>query len=154
VRVDPTELSTLLPGTWRIAATNLPFWLDGARHAPTISYEVARADPLALRDTVEYRTRAGESKTIVGMDRLRRGMLRWRGNGLLKLVASTWWVTGAAANGEIIGIEYEKTTLTPAGVDVLQRDGNEQDVRRHVASRVAELGLTPEQFASLTWIRG
>lgn len=142
-----------LPGTWSIGATNFPMWLTGDRLSPTITYRVRREVPLELNDRVSYFTAGGIEKNIDGVDRLRGHDFIWRGKGLLALFASRWRVIGAAGDGAFVVIRFSKSLATPAGVDILVRDGLPPDeLRRLVAVDPDGVGLTHEQFASLTWL--
>lgn len=149
---QPRDLATLLPGTWRVAATNFPMWLGGGRHYPHFDYRVLSDDPLTLADTVTYTDAAGRERTVVGRDRLRGDEFVWRGNGLLKVAASRWRVTGTGEDDAVVAIRFERTLFTPAGVDILVRPDADLDVRRVVALDTASFGLSPEEFASLSWL--
>jgi hypothetical protein len=85
---DAAALAALLPGTWRIGATNFPMWLRGDRLRPYFRYDLKTADPLVLDDVVGYTTADGVEKTIVGVDRMRHDGFVWRGAGLLRFVTS------------------------------------------------------------------
>ena len=150
---DASVLAARLPGTWNVAATNFPMWLDGRRHNPQFTYHKVNADELTLADTVRYTTTDGESKTIVGRDRLRGDEFVWRGQGWLKVLASRWQVVGADDGFDIIAIRFSRSRLTPAGIDVLVRhDAAVSTVRSTVAHGTAQFGLSAEEFASLTWL--
>lgn len=146
------ELADLLPGTWTIAATNFPFWLNGERTEARLNYSVRTAEPLVIDDVVEYLNAAGVEKRIVGVDRLRGGVFTWRGKGLLTPLTSRWAVTGWNHDRSIVTIQYDKSRVTPAGLDILIRaDSPPRDIRSAVASDSSSFGLTAEQFASLSW---
>jgi hypothetical protein len=147
------SLAELLPGTWAVGATNFPMWLKGDKFSPTFSYELRRDSPLELTDRVSYFTSSGEEKSIVGVDRLRGAEFTWRGRGLLGLVVSRWSVIGAAPDGIFVVIRFSKTFATPAGVDIVSREGLHSDELRTLVARSPEqFGLTHEEFASLTWL--
>jgi hypothetical protein len=150
---DAAVLVARLPGTWSVAATNFPIWLDGRRHNPEFTYERVDGDELTLADTVRYTTTDGEPKTIVGRDRLRGDEFVWRGRGWLKVLASRWQVVGADGAFDIIAIRFSRSRLTPAGIDVLVRkDASVPSVRSTVAHATAQFGMSAEEFASLTWL--
>ena len=79
---DETTLSRVLPGTWTIAASNIPAWLSGERLEPRYSYELVARDPLVLAHGVSYETAEGEEKQIISQDSWDRGEFRGRGKGL------------------------------------------------------------------------
>ncbi len=148
-----TELSEVLPGTWRIAATNFPMWLDGSRLQPQFSYGLLSASPLTLSDEVSFVTPEGEEKQILGKDTLRRGEFVWRGKGVLSIASSRWRVSGADAERTLLVIRFSKSFATPAGIDIVIREGSAYpNLRRIVAGSTEELGLSPEDFASLGWL--
>jgi hypothetical protein len=128
-------------------------WLDGKRLKPVLNYEVLSTEPLVLKDTVEYETDEGVAKTILGRDKFNGTGFTWRGNGLLRLVASHWAVTGANAAGTVVAIQYDRTIATPAGIDILTPAGTPvPEVRTIVATDAAAYGLGLENFASLVWL--
>ncbi len=151
--LDERTTADLLPGTWFIAATNFPMWLSGERLEPRFSYELLTTDPLVLADEVSYRTPEGEQKRIVGKDTWKHDEFVWRGKGLLKLFASRWHVAGAADDGTVLVIRFEQSLATPAGIDVIVREGmSHPELRKAVARGTDDFGLSPEEFASLTWL--
>jgi hypothetical protein len=150
---DASVLAARLPGTWSVAATNFPMWLDGRRHDPEFTYEKVDGGELTLADTVRYTTADGEPKTIVGTDRLRGDEFLWRGKGWLKLLTSRWQLVGADDAFDIIAIRFSRSRLTPAGIDVLVRkDAAVVSVRSTVAHGTEKFGISAEEFASLTWL--
>jgi len=154
------SLAELLPGSWHIGATNFPMWLRGDRLTPTLTYAVRSEQPLKLLDTVTYTTPGGVQKTIVGVDTYRgdgsdaAGFV-WRGRGLLFPFASHWKVEGVGPSDEFVVTRFSKSLVTPAGVDIMVRDGarlDAQELRTIVATSPGEFGLAPEDLASLTWL--
>lgn len=152
-QIEESALAELLPGTWAVAATNFPMWLSGARRSPKFTYGLVSSTPLVLTDDVSYETVAGERKHILGKNTYSGGRFVWRGRGLLGVVASRWSVTGARKDGTVIAIKFAKTIGTPAGIDILVREDAGVEARALVAGASEEFGLTPEEFASLSWLR-
>lgn len=152
-KLDESALAELLPGTWIVAATNFPMWLSGERRSPKFSYGLVSSSPLVLTDDVSYQTVAGEEKHILGKDAHSRGRFVWRGKGLLGLISSKWTVEGVDDEGSVLAIRFDKTVATPAGIDILVREDADVDPRAIVAGASREFGLTPEDFASLSWLR-
>jgi hypothetical protein len=149
--LDQRALADLLPGAWTVAATNFPMWLAGNKFSPKFTYELVSEDPLVLSDDVSY-AEEGEEKHILGLDTWRGDEFVWRGRRLLRLVASHWTVAGASEDGTIAVIRFSKSLATPAGVDVIVRDGTQQpELRRTIAHATEDFGLSPEEFGSLTW---
>ncbi len=153
--LDQRSFADTLPGTWSIAATNFPMWLTGQKIEPKFTYELVSTDPLVLSDDVSY-VQLGEQpeeKHILGQDTWNGHEFVWRGRKLLRLFASHWEVTGMSDDATIAVIHFTKSLATPAGVDVIVREGADRpDVRKTVAHATEEFGLTPEEFGSLTWL--
>jgi len=148
-----SELHHFLPGTWTIQATNFPMWLNGSRLNPRFTYTVLTPEPLSLTDDVSYTTAEGEEKHILGVDKEHANGFTWRGKGLLKLVASHWSVTGANPEGTVLAIHFEKTRLTPAGIDIIVREGiTVPELRTLVVRNSEHFGLSAEDIAKLTWL--
>lgn len=149
--IDLHALASLLPGTWRIGATNLPVWLSGQRLFPTVEYTVKSPKPLRLSDLVAYTTAQGRQKRDFGRCRLRGGEFVGRA-GRLGPIVRRWSIAGANADASIAVIRFSRTRSMPAGLDVIAREGEENaDLRTAVASASERFGLTAEDFASLTW---
>src|SRR5205823_7176053 len=112
-----------LPGTWRILATTFPLWLSGKRLRPTITYTLLPGQPLMLRDDVSYYTRSGTRRHLVGTDRYepRTGRIVWRGQGVLALLSSRWSVEYLSADGELATLTFDRSLVTPAGMDIIGR---------------------------------
>ena len=92
-------------------------------------------------------------KHILGQDTWSGGEFVWRGRRLLRLFASHWTVAGLSNDGTIAVISFSKTLASPAGVDVIVREGVEHpELRATIAHATEEFGLTPEEFGSLTWL--
>lgn len=151
---DAHSLARILPGTWRVGATNFPMWLSGDRNLPTFRYELTSSDPLRLSDAVSYSTRKGVRKSIVGVDRWSAHGFVWRGRGLLFPFTSHWSVAGITDDENILVIRFSKSLGTPAGVDVVVREGTDShEFRTTVAGASTGLGVTGEEFASLSWLQ-
>jgi hypothetical protein len=148
-----TTLHDRLPGTWTVKATNFPMWLKGDKLNPTFSFGVVSEQPWVLTDTVRYTTEAGEQKSIVGIDRETTHGFVWRGKGLNRIFTSHWSVSGASPDGNVLVVRFEKTLVTPAGLDVIVREGVEvHELRATVARNTQHFGLEPEDLASLSWL--
>jgi len=150
---DEHALAELLPGTWRVVASNFPMWLGEDRLNPTFSYGLLGTEPLRLSDDVAYTTPGGEVKHVLGVDQWRGNGFVWRGKGLLRLVTSSWTVAGVSKAGTIAAIRFTKSLVSPAGIDILVREGASfPEPRAAVAAESERFGLTAEDFASLTWL--
>ena len=151
--LDERTTADLLPGTWIIAATNMPVWLSGERREPRFSYELLSTSPLVLADVVSYVTTEGEQKRLIGKDTWRHDEFVRREKGLLKPFRSRWHIAGAADDGTVLVIRFDQSFGTPAGIDIVVREGTSHpELRKAVARGTEAFGLSPEEFASLTWI--
>jgi hypothetical protein len=151
--LDETSLAELLPGSWTVAATNFPMWLGGKRQRPTFRYELISTSPLVLSDDVSFVTADGIEKHIVGRNRWAHGGFRWRGKGRLRPFASHWAVTGASEDGSVLALHFSRSIATPSGIDIIVREGVEHpELRALIAGSTEEFGLSPEDFASLSWL--
>lgn len=147
------QLAELLPGTWKVVATNFPMWLNGERSDPTFEYTLRSSSPLVLGDDVSYTTPDGTVKHIRGVDRWHGSGFVWRGTGLTRLVSSFWSVPGVSKAGTIAAIRFNKSWVSPAGIDIIVRDGIDfPEPRAAVATESERFGLSAEDFASLTWL--
>ena len=152
-------------GTWHILVTNYGFWKK--RRDPTVSYDELPTDDGVRRwkDTLRFSSRGffgGNEKEglLRGVDReLSPGRFLWRGEGLLRIIESPWWVLmqdddwavtyfGRSNVGTAPGMDlYARTAdFSPAGVrQVLAR------VRQHPFLRERCAGLyAPERTGLAT----
>jgi hypothetical protein len=83
-------------GTWHIVVTNYGYWK--ARTSPTVTYEPLppQSGKRAWRDTLRFSKRGllgDKDGTLGGIDvELEPGRFLWRGDGLLRVIKSPWWV--------------------------------------------------------------
>lgn len=128
-------------------------WLSGERSDPTFYFELKNADPLEFHDVVSWGTPKGIERRIVGVDKFSGDGFRWRGKKMLTVLASRWSVLGTAHNDSVLAIRFSKSFLRAAGVDIVIRDGTDPgELRAIVAHSSESLGLTPGEFASLSWL--
>ena len=148
-----SELATVLPGVWNVRSTNFPMWLTRERTSPRFSYDLVSENPLTLRDDVSYFTADNMEKHIVGTDKWAHDHFVWRGKGLMSIARSRWGISGGNDDQTVLAIRFEKTRFTPAGIDIIVREGVEIDELRSLVARGTEqFGLSAEDFASLTWL--
>ncbi|MGX7417293.1 hypothetical protein ACWOFR_00675 [Carnobacterium gallinarum] len=145
------HLSNELPGRWLIKATNFPMWLSGKRQQPSITYGLIQTNPLVLSDLVEYQSNSGTVKSIKGIDKVHQDGFKWRGNGILKVLSSQWRISGM--DGDILVIRFKASALTPAGIDILVRDGVQiPDIQQKIANNLTKFNLNEADFQSLIWL--
>ena len=150
---DAEILREALPGEWRVLATTFGMWLSGRRLQPTFSYRLLPGSPLVLRDEVGYRTRSGAHRRIVGVDRFDAGSgsFTWRGRGVLSVLSSRWRVQHLSDDRELIVLTFERSAVTPAGMDVIGRGQAERpDARDRVPDGLTGTDLA--HFDALRWL--
>lgn len=147
------RLAEVLPGAWSIGASNMLFWLDGRHGEPVFTFSVASASPLLLTETIEFDADDGHRRVLRGKTKMVRDSFVWRGEGLHMVVTQRWRVLGIDDGGSVLVVDYRGNRVVPGGLTVLVRKGSEPDeLRTLVASNAAMFGITPEQFASLSWM--
>ena len=148
----PGDLAEILPGRWRIRASNLFHWLSGERLNPVVELSLSSTQPLARGEQVEFATTDGK-------DRVVRSRSVWSGDSfvtrkvaLRRPNARRWTVRGASDDGNIIVVKHGKGRAPADGIDVLVREGSDAtEVRALVAREAETFQLTLEDFASLNW---
>ncbi|MFV2103605.1 hypothetical protein [Micromonospora sp. LOL_024] len=150
---EADRLATVLPGTWHVLATTFPMWLSGRRLDPTFTYSRLGKNPLVLRDEVRYRTRTGAHRGIHGTDTFdpHAGRFTWRGRLLLSMITSRWRVVWISADQNTVVLTFDRSLVTPAGMDVIGRDAEAPaSVRERMAQQLAE----PDRpaFRQLRWL--
>lgn len=141
---------TQLDGTWTIKGTTFPMWLSKKRKHPRITYKRTEKKTVELLDLVEYEAN-GKTKQIRGIDRLAGDQFVWRGVGMLRLLSSHWKVV--TMKGDLLVIRFEKSLVTPAGIDVLIKEGTEDpSLRQHVMENYESFGLTLKECKELQWL--
>ena len=145
-----TERYSKLEGTWEIKATTFPMWLSGKRKHPRITYKLTNKKRVEFFDIVEYEVK-GHTKKIRGLDCLKKGRFVWRGLGLLKILSSQWKVV--TMKDDILIIRFEKSLLTPPGIDILVRKGRDiSNFQDEVEHTYENLGLTAEEKGEIKWL--
>jgi hypothetical protein len=150
---DVAVLSDLLPGAWRIRASNLPEWLNNGRKSPTLVYELVTPDPLVLTDEATWVSDEGEAAQVTGVDRWAGRHFVRRGTGWRRFTAGRWRIAGVDNEREIVVVRYGKSTDGHDGIDILVRDGAQvPNLRKTIADAHDEFGLGLEDFATLSWL--
>lgn len=151
--IDVSSLGRLLPGSWHLRATNLPMWLTGERLSATFEYELVGEDPLVLGVAASYATPEGETRQVRGVARSAHDGFVSPGKGLRRMLSSRWSIAGASEDGSVVVIRFQKSRLSLDGLDVLVRSASEVgELRAMVAASTERFGLSPEDFASLSWL--
>lgn len=144
-----TVWHTELEGTWEIKATNFPMWLSNKRKNPRITYKQTEKQVVELLDLVEYEVN-NKTKQIKGVDHVKDGKFIWRGLGILRILSSRWQVV--TIKGDVLVIRFEKSLMTPAGVDILVKKGSKvPNLQQRVSANHEGFGLTAEEKETLRW---
>jgi len=118
-------------GTWHILVTNYGYWRS--RTDPTVTYEPLPSEPaedgaLHWRDTLRFGKRgllggAIRPGTLGGVDvELSPGRFLWRGDGLLSIIKSPWWVLMVDPADEWAVTYFGRSNVgTAPGMDVYSR---------------------------------
>ena len=150
---DHRTLAQLLPGGWIVAATNIQAWLTPDRVGGRYVWDVLETDPLVLTEDIAFANQRGIDQHILGVSLEVDGGFVWRGRGLQRFTRSHWSVIGLTDDETVLAVRYIRSRATEAGVSILLREGTPpRELRAMIAHDSARLGLTPEDFATLTWI--
>ncbi|MBC7518857.1 MAG: hypothetical protein H7248_08275 [Microbacteriaceae bacterium] len=146
----------LLPGQWRVMATNRQYWLQRRRLAPTVDFTLIRKTPSALLGIFGWRVgkRLRHSRVRFRMDADGTLVSAGRIGGRLRRT-----MAGASDDGAIVVLLVESAATlrrrreSPSeGIEVLLRVGElSEDLRASVARSATDFGLNAEEFASMAW---
>lgn len=112
----------VLQGTWHLIYSNFSMWKDDSISDVTFNYTPEEKDGKAVMlDEVKY-LKDGKEKTVTGYDYPEDdSKFTWRGKGLLAMLSSNWQVEWFNHDQSCVIISFEKTLVTPAGIDILTR---------------------------------
>lgn len=119
---SPDDLS----GCWYLSATNFPYWTDGTKTASRQCYTPSGGGPGEARfdDLVAFQNH-GEPDSFEGVDYQDPGdplHFTWRGEGLLALFPTEFYVAWISPDKRTLVVYYSDTLVASAAVDVLTRD--------------------------------
>ena len=144
----------LLSGVWCLGASSHFFWLDAQHGDPRFQFWVEGQNPLLLTETVRFEGADGVARSVTGSSRPVGGGFVWRGAGKQRLLRRRWELQGMSPDAEIAVVRSEANRVFGPGLSILIRDGIDiPEFRGHVAANAEALGVSAEDFASLTWIR-
>lgn len=115
-------------GTWHILVTNYGYWKH--RSDPTVTYEPLpeRDGKRAWRDTLRFSAKgllggAMRPDTLTGVDvEVSPGRFLWRGDGLLRVIKSPWWVLLVDPGGAWAVTYFGRSNVgTAPGMDIYAR---------------------------------
>lgn len=148
----PSDLADILPGRWRIRASNLFHWLSGERLNPIVELSLNSTRPLALGEQVEFATNEGKDRLVRSRSVWSGGSFVTRKPGIRRPSARRWTVRGASDDGNVIVVKHGTGRSAADGIDVLVREGSDASEVRALVARESEMfQLSLEDFASLNW---
>lgn len=151
--LDQNTVATILPGSWRVGATNIVSWLDGERSNVMFRFDVQNENPLSIAEHQSFTTADGKDRVISIYSEWVDGVFRSKGRGLLKTGATRWRMGGVSADHAVMILRVATVRGGQDGLLVLVRDGDDhEELRSRIASSAADLGIGPEDFASLSWL--
>lgn len=151
--LDQGTTADVLRGTWGLGATNVVDWLDGARRDIVIQFDVETSNPLTVTEVQTFTSADGRDRAVTIESEWVDGVFRSRGRGLLRTGATRWRVGGVNGDHTILVIRVATVRGGQDGLLVLVRaDGANGELRSTIATRSADFGIGPEDFASLTWL--
>jgi hypothetical protein len=131
-------------GRWSIVATNYGYWKS--RTHPSVSYERLAGERVTWKDTLHFRAApwwggAARDGTLGGVDvqdaRVPSHFV-WRGDGMLRVIKSPWWVVMVGAEYDWAVTYFGRSNVgTAAGMDLYFRKPDpEPDAVAEVMARV------------------
>jgi hypothetical protein len=148
----PTLLASVMPGRWKVRASNLVHWLSGERLDVGVTIEPVSTDPLVVSVEENYRTTDGKRRSVFRLSRLTDDGFVGRRGAFSRLSPPRWSVKGLSADGAIMVIVHESRRAAEAGMEVLVRsDSDSEGARAAIAQDWESYGLTVEDFAKLSW---
>jgi hypothetical protein len=123
-----------IEGTWFVVATNFPTWTNGKNTEARLSYKLRETAPgvVELDDLVAFES-GGSPGSYAGVDTqdpANDAHFTWRGDGLLALFPTEWYVAKVDPKGRWIITYYGDTVVASDAVDVMAKtpDLPESDV--------------------------
>ncbi|OJG56137.1 hypothetical protein [Enterococcus haemoperoxidus] len=102
-------------------------------------------------DIVTYNNNRGQQKKIIGIDTYKQNHFVWRGKGLLAILSSKWSILTVTET--ILVIKFDRSFLTPAGIDILVREGIDiDDPKQFILDCFEQYSLTASELNSLVWL--
>lgn len=150
--LDQSGIANTLVGEWRIGASNLDSWVDGARRNPVFQFAIEQESPLILREEQVFTTADGKERRIVVMNRLVHDEFVSKSRRIAGTM-NRWSVGGTDPDRGILIIRMIHPRGGQDGLIVLVRDSATiGELRTIIATDADSLGVGPEDFASLTWV--
>ena len=129
----------ILQGTWHLIYSNFSMWKEDVANV-TFNYTPEQKDGKdVLLDEVKY-LKGGKDKSITGYDYPEDDTkFTWKGKGLLGILSSNWQLEWISHTQDCIIISFEKTLLTPAGVDILTRSDTPNEQILYEAKQIIKM---------------
>lgn len=149
--LDEAVVARNLVGEWRIGASNIGEWVDGSRRDAALSFTIAQETPLVIDEEQVFTIKDDKERRVLLTNRFLNGQFVSRGKGLIAGM-SRWTISGIDANNGILIVRMTHARGGQDGLIVLVRkDSQVEELRTIIARHAGDLGLGPEDFASLTW---
>lgn len=129
----------ILKGTWHLIYSNFSMWKEDVENV-TFNYTPEEKDgKYVLLDEVKY-LKEGQEKSIIGYDYPEDDTkFTWKGKGLLGILSSNWQLEWINHTQDCIIITFEKTLLTPAGLDILTRSDTPNEQILYEAKQIIKM---------------
>ncbi len=150
--LDEAVIAKTLVGEWRIGATNIDEWVNGARRDTLFIFAIEQQSPLVIKEEQVYKVRDGKERRVALINRFSHGQFISKGRVLLGGM-SRWTIGGIDTENGIVLVRMTHTRGGQDGLIVLVRsDAPVDELRTIIAHQAGEFGIGPEDFASLTWV--
>ncbi len=151
--LDEAVVASNLVGEWHIGASNIADWVNGARRDALLSFAIEQETPLVVKEEQVYIVKDDKERRVSLTNRFSHGQFVSKGRGIIAGM-SRWTIGGIDADNGILIVRMTHARGGQDGLIVLIRnDTPAEELRTIIAHQTDELGLGPEDFASLTWVR-
>lgn len=149
--LDQSVIADTLVGEWRIGASNISDWVNGARRDALFRFTKEQDSPLVMAEVQEFTTKDGKKRRVERTSRLVGGEFISK-SGRIVGTMSRWSVGGVDADRGIFVVRITDARGGQDGLIVLLRESAAVgELRSIIANKSVEFGLGAEDFASLSW---
>ncbi len=150
--LDQSVIADTLVGEWRIGASNIADWVNGARRDALFRFTKEQESPLVLTEEQVFTTKDGKERRVELTSRLVNSEFISKGRRIVGTM-SRWSIGGADVDRGIFVVRIVHAKGGQDGLIVLLRQNSQlSELRTTIANKSAEFGLGPEDFASLSWL--
>ncbi len=123
----PDTLAEVIPGTWRVAASNEVHWISGNRVDPVVTVALVSREPLTVSVATRFVTGEGKKRAVLSTARWASDGFIERRKGLARFAPSRWIVRGMSPDGSVLVIVHQLRQSAGDGIEVLIRSGTDAD---------------------------